>query len=46
VANFLFIPDESKASLHLTKSESQAEMMVGVRQGFDIGLSENLARLM
>jgi hypothetical protein len=29
-----------------TRAESQAAMMVGVPQGFDIGLFENLAMLM
>ena len=46
VANFLFRHAESEVSLHLTKSESQAEMMVGVPQGVDIGLFVNPARLM
>ena len=46
VANFLFGHAESEVSFHLTKAESQAAMMVGVPQGFDIGLFVNLARLM
>ena len=35
-----------KSSLHLTESESQAEMMVGVPRSFDIGSVVILARLM
>jgi len=46
VAEFLLGYVESEVSLHLTKYESQVEMMVGVPQGFDIGLLVNLARLM
>ena len=38
--------DESEASLHLTRAESQAATMVGVPQGFDIGPFVNSARLM
>ena len=33
-------------SFHLTRAETQAETMVGVLQGFDIGLFANPARLM
>ena len=46
VANFLFGHAESEVSFHLTKAESQAAMMVGVLQGFDIGFFVNLARLL
>jgi hypothetical protein len=37
---------ESELLLHLTESESQADMMVGVLKGVDIGLFVSLARLM
>ena len=40
VENFLFGHAESEISFHLTNAESQAAMMVGVFQGFDIGLFE------
>ena len=46
VENLPFTHMESEVSVHLTESESQAEMMVGVLQSFDIGPFVNPARLM
>ena len=46
VVHLLFRLAESEVSFHLTRAESQAAMMVGVHQGFDIGLFVNPARLM
>jgi hypothetical protein len=43
--NYLFRHTKSVVCFHLTRAESQAAMMVGVPQDFDIGLS-NLERLM
>jgi hypothetical protein len=45
-ANYLFGHTESVVWFHLTRAKSQAEMMVCVPQGFDIGLCENPAMLM
>ena len=41
VAHYLFGHAESEVSFHLTRAESQAATMVGVHQGFDIGLFES-----
>ena len=46
VASYLFVHAESKVSFELTRAESQAATMVGVPQGFDIGIFVNPARLM
>ena len=46
VAQFLFGHAESEVSFHLTRAESQAATMVGVYQGFDIGLFVNPVKLM
>jgi hypothetical protein len=44
--NYLFRHTKSVVWFHLTRAESQAAMMVGILQGFDIGLFENSAMLM
>jgi hypothetical protein len=38
--NFPFRHTKSAVWFHLTRAESQAAMMVGIPQGFDIGLFE------
>jgi hypothetical protein len=44
--NYLLRHTKSAVWFHLTRAESQATMMVGILQGFDIGLFENPAMLM
>jgi hypothetical protein len=44
--NYLLRHTKSAVWLHLTRAEPQATMMVGILQGFDIGLFENPAMLM
>ena len=46
VTNPTFRQAESEVSVHLTRSEPQAETMVGVPQEFDLGLLVPLASLM